>query len=131
MNKNTLIILAIIIIPMIAYFALSKSKVENTAEAKINTPQMIKFASSMCYDCQRLQDVLKDVYPNFANKVVLTEISVQNNSSAVQNMIKKYRVKLVPTSVFIDKDGKVVNQVEGYIDKDTLEKYLSEISDNG
>ena len=131
MNKNTLIILAIIIIPMIAYFALSKSKVENTAEAKINTPQMIKFASSMCYDCQRLQDVLKDVYPNFANKVVLTEISVQNNSSAVQNMIKKYRVKLVPTSVFIDKDGKVVNQVEGYIDKDTLEKYLSEISNNG
>ena len=85
----------------------------------------------MCYDCQRLEGVLKEVFPSYNDKITLTEISVQNNSSAVQNMIKKYQIKLVPTSIFIDKNGEVKAKIEGYIDNDTLKKHLEEISNNG
>lgn len=131
MNKNLIIILAILFVPLIAYFALSKNNSASIVEAKIQQPQMLKFTSRMCYDCQRLEDVVKNVYPQYSDKVVLTEISVQDNSSKIQNLIKKYQIKLVPTSIFLDKDGEMVNRVEGFIDKDNLEKYLSEISNNG
>ena len=131
MNKNLTIILAILFIPLIAYFVLSKNNNTSIVEAKVHQPQMLKFTSRMCYDCQRLEDVVKNVYPQYADKVVLTEVSVQDNSSSVQTMIKKYQVKLVPTSIFLDKDGNIKNRVEGYIDNEKLSNYLSEISNNG
>lgn len=131
MKKSTIAILFILIAPLIAYFFLSKNSANTAVEAQVNNPQMIKFASRMCYDCQRLEGVLKEVFPSYNDKITLTEISVQNNSSAVQNMIKKYQIKLVPTSIFIDKNGEVKAKIEGYIDNDTLKKHLEEISNNG
>ncbi len=131
MKKNALIVLLILIVPMVVYFALSRSTGTPVVEAQVNQPQMIKFASRMCYDCQRLEKVLQAVYPEYRDKVTLTEITVQDNSSSVQNMIKKYSVKLVPTSIFIDKNGNVKARVEGYIDETTLRNYLNEISANG
>ena len=131
MSKNALIILLILIVPLAAYFILSKNNAESLVEAKTNVPQMIKFTSRMCYDCQRLETIVKEVYPRYSKNIALTEISVQDNSSAVQNMIKKYQVKLVPTSIFIDKEGEIKNKVEGFIDKPALENYLNEIANNG
>ena len=131
MKKNALIILLILIVPLVVYFALSRSTGTAVVEAQVNQPQMIKFASRMCYDCQRLEKVLQEVYPEFRDKVTLTEISVQDNSSAVQNMIKKYSVKLVPTSVFLDKNGDVKARVEGFMDEKTLKEHLEEIAQNG
>ncbi len=131
MKKNSIIILLILIIPMIAYFVMSHNTKLSVVEAQLNQPQMIKFASKMCYDCQRLEKVMEKVYPEYVNKVTLTEISVQNNASSVQDMIKKYKVKLVPTSIFIDKNGDVKARVEGYMDENTLRSYLNEIADNG
>jgi len=86
MKKSTFVILFILIVPMVAYFLLSKNDANTAVEAQVNNPQMIKFASRMCYDCQRLESVLKEVFPSYNDKITLTEISVQNNSSAVQNM---------------------------------------------
>lgn len=131
MKKNALIILLILIVPLVVYFALSRSTGTAVVEAQVNQPQMIKFSSRMCYDCQRLEKVLQAVYPEFRDKVTLTEISVQDNSSAVQNMIKKYSVKLVPTSVFLDKNGDVKARVEGFMDEKTLKEHLEEIAQNG
>lgn len=131
MKRNALIILLILIVPLVIYFALSRSTGTAVVEAQINQPQMIKFASRMCYDCQRLEKVLQTVYPEYRDKVTLTEITVQDNSSSVQNMIKKYNVKLVPTSIFIDKNGDIKARVEGYMDENTLKNHLEEISSNG
>lgn len=131
MSKNTFIILMILIVPLVVYFALTKDSANTSVEAQVKMPQMIKFTSRMCYDCQKLEEVVKEVYPHFKDRVRLTEVSVQDNSSATQTMIKKYHVKLVPTSIFLDKNGEIKKEVEGTIDKTTLEQYLSEISDNG
>ena len=98
MKKSTVVILLILFVPLIAYYFLSKNENLSVVEAQVNGPQMIKFASRMCYDCQRLESVVKEVYPMFQDKVKLTEISVQDNSSAIQSMIKKYQIKLVPTN---------------------------------
>lgn len=131
MKRNALIILLILIVPLVVYFALSRSSGTAVVEAQVNQPQMIKFVSRMCYDCQRLEKVLQAVYPEFRDKVILTEITVQDNSSSVQNMIKKYNVKLVPTSIFINKNGDIKARVEGYMDENTLRNHLEEISSNG
>ena len=74
----------------------------------------------MCYECQELEKVFDEVYPEFANKVSLRKIDVTNKDKGTRQMIKDYDVKLVPTCIFKDKNGYIIR----YISFDYL--YMSE-----
>lgn len=127
MNKNILIISLIFIIPIAAFFALTNSA--QTTEKNIETgkPQVIKFTSSMCLDCQAMNKLFKEVFPQFKDKIVLTEYQVQNRNRLLDREIKKYNVKLVPTVIFIKSDGKQTRRIESVISKEELIMYLEEL----
>ncbi len=53
MNKNILIILAILILPICFYYYLDKSQAVSANKVNTSQPQVIKFSSDMCSECQR------------------------------------------------------------------------------
>ena len=59
-----------------------------------------------------------------------TKFITQKNMET-REMIKKYEVKLVPTTVFKDKDGNTTRRIEGNMQPQILENYLKEITNNG
>ena len=63
----------------------------------------------------------------YEDKIVLTEISVQDGKDFTNQQIKKYNITLVPTMIFLDSNNKQVRRVEGAIEKDVLENYLKEL----
>ena len=126
MKKNLIIIGLIFVIPLVAFWALNKS---NSTTAKTtadiaNKPQVMKFTSTMCLDCQKMNKLFKEVFPKYEEKIVLTEIQVQDGQDFTNQQIKKHNVTLVPTMIFFDSDGKQVKRIEGAIEKEELEKYL-------
>ncbi len=126
MRKNIITILLILIIPMFAYWILSTndaSKSSTVAEASTK-PQVIKFTSEMCMDCQTMNQIMKEIFPAYQDKITLIEIPVQDKTSFNQEQIKKYKVTLVPTIILIDSNGKQVKRIEGAIEKDVMESYL-------
>ena len=42
-------------------------------------------------------------------------------------MIKSFGVKLVPTTVFKDKNGNTIRRIEGSMEPEVLENYLKEL----
>ena len=127
MNKNILIISLIFIIPLAAFFALTNSSQTTAKTAETGKPQVIKFTSSMCLDCQSMNKLFKEVFPQFKDKIVLTEYQVQNRDRLLDKEIKKYNVKLVPTVIFIKSDGKQTRRIESAISKEELIMYLEEL----
>lgn len=126
MKKNIITILLILIVPMFAYWLLNTSDTSNSAtvaEAS-NKPQIIKFTSAMCMDCQTMNQIMKEIYPAYKDKITLIEIPVQDKSSFNQEQIKKYKVTLVPTIILLDSNGKQVKRIEGAIDKSLMDSYL-------
>ena len=126
MKQNLIIIGLIFVIPLVAFWALNKS---NSTTAKTtadiaNKPQVMKFTSTMCLDCQKMNKLFKEVFPKYEDKIVLTEIQVQDGQDFTNQQIKKHNVTLVPTMIFFDSDGKQVKRIEGAIEKEELEKYL-------
>ena len=49
------------------------------------------------------------------------------NDKNIDNAINQYKVNLVPTVIYIDKNGKVVRKTEGYVDKNKFETYVKEL----
>ena len=127
MKKNVIAILFIFLVPLALYWGLTRDKGLATLPTIAFTgSEIIKFSSPMCYECQELEKVFKEVYPEFANKVSITNIDVTSNDKNVKKMIKQYEVNLVPTCVFKNKEGQVVRRTEGMIQPRILENYIRE-----
>ena len=65
--------------------------------------------------------------PQYSGTVEVIEYDIEKNDKNINNAIDTYNVNLVPTVIYIDKNGKVVRKTEGYIDKHKFEAYVKEI----
>ncbi len=126
--KNIIIILLILILPVSIYLYMSKNSETFSAIAKSDeNPTLITFTSTMCMDCKKLKAVLSEVEPNYEEKVNFIGYNALAKDRHVQNAIKKYKVTLVPTMIFLDRNGKEINKIEGYIPKEELINELEEV----
>ena len=127
MNRNIITILLILMVPVCAYWSLTRDK-SFTALPGIasNMPEIIKFSSPMCYECQELEKVFKEVYPNYSDKVTLKKIDVSQKDKTTKELIREYNVQLVPTCIFKDCNGNIIRTTEGTIQPKILENYIKE-----
>ena len=127
MNKNILAVLLIFLVPLGVYWGLTRDKNLAALPGIASTgAEIIKFSSPMCYECQELEKIFNEVYPNYSNKVSLRKIDVTNRTNETNKLIKQYDVKLVPTCIFKDKDGNTLRRTEGSIQPKILENYIKE-----
>ena len=129
MKKNIITVLLVLFLPLIAYIFITHSGNEpvNVADAVTNKPQIIKFTSAMCLDCQTMNKIMKEIYPQYQDRIALTEIHVQDNKPETQDWIKKYNVTLVPTIILMNSQGQQVRRIEGAVDRNVFEGYLKEL----
>ena len=74
MDKKTIFtILAILILPILAFMALSFNK-NSSAIADTNKPQIIKFSSSMCLECKEVEKYLMKLCPNIRTKFHIPQL---------------------------------------------------------
>ncbi len=128
MNKNIFIILLIFLVPIAAYWGLTRDKFTTLpSNASSTGDEIIKFSSPMCYECQELKKVFDEVFPKYNKDITLREIDVTKRNNNVQTLIKEYNVKLVPTTVFKNQDGTITRRIEGSMQPKILENYLKEL----
>lgn len=126
--KNIIIVLLILILPIVAYIYMSNNIGESVAATRnSDLPTVITFTSSMCMDCQKIKSVLAEIEPNYSQKVNFEYVQALDKSKKVKDSIKKYGVVLVPTMIFIDKNGKQLNKIEGFLEKEKLEAEIEEL----
>ena len=131
--KNRFIIIAGIVIPILLYWVMAnfipqtaeqfKNSYQATAQNQ-NGAKIIKFYTPMCLDCQKLDITLEKVMPKYSSKVSLEKIDASSSQANIKVLVAKYGVKVVPTTVFINADGKIVNKIEGDIPQAQLEKQI-------
>ncbi len=132
MNKNVAIISLIFLVPLAFYWGLTRDKSMTVLPTvAVSGAEIIKFSSPMCYECQELEKVVNEVYPEFANKISLRKIDVTKDDKSTKQLIKEYDVKLVPTCIFKNEDGIVIRKTEGNIQPRILENYMKEQLKNG
>ena len=127
MSKNVIWIALIFIVPIAVYFGLTRDKIPSMPVEAITGDEIIKFSSPMCYECQELESVFNDVFSKNSDKISLTKVDVTKHDKGVSELISKYNVTLVPTTVFKNQDGRVLKRIEGAMKADELENYMAEL----
>uniref|UniRef100_A0A7C1J4U9 Thioredoxin n=1 Tax=Ammonifex degensii TaxID=42838 RepID=A0A7C1J4U9_9THEO len=86
---------------------------------KSELPVMVDFWAAWCGPCRSMSPVVEQVADEFAGRVKVAKLNVDENQALAQ----RYGIRGIPTLLFFH-HGKVVGQEVGYTPKDTLVQKL-------
>ncbi|MBV9073629.1 MAG: thioredoxin [Acidobacteria bacterium] len=86
---------------------------------KSEQPVMVDFWATWCGPCKALAPVVDEVARAYNGKVKVYKMDVDRNNATPM----RYGVRGIPT-LLIFKEGKVAEQIVGYVPKDTIQKAI-------
>lgn len=90
-------------------------------------PRVLKFSSPMCSDCKKVSGEMVKVVPDYKDAITFEEVNVTDGTKESAAAVKDYKVTVVPTLVFIAKDGKIVRKAEGFLTESEIRTHLDNI----
>ena len=119
-TKSTLILLVSIIIAVsFVLSAQSKEKKNSTTKSKVT---FIKLGSVNCIPCKMMQPVMKNIEKKYGEqvKVIFYDVWTQEQ----RQYAEQYKIRVIPTQVFLDENGKEFHRHEGFYPEEEIAKLL-------
>ncbi|MCR4880670.1 MAG: thioredoxin family protein [bacterium] len=126
-QRISLFVVTIIMILPLALYAIFKAPADSAAIAASGKPVVVEFSSPMCSECLKLKKVLDVVEPKYSGKIIFKKINAAQMNRTTMKQVQKYEVKVVPTLVFLDKDGNTLFKTEGAMPQEVLTERLDTI----
>ena len=94
-------------------------------EAKVlqsDTPVLVDFWAAWCGPCRALAPVVDQVATEYNGKLKVMKMDVDKNNMTPG----RYGIRGIP-ALLVFKDGKVAEQIVGYVPKDTIDDTLKRV----
>jgi thioredoxin 1 len=120
--KSFLLVFIVLMITNAGY-----SETNKTAQVtnKVNQNYKVIFVelgSVNCIPCKMMQPIMKEIEKEYTNQVKVVFYDVWTKEG--QPFGQHYKIRVIPTQVFLDKNSKEYFRHEGYFPKDELIKVL-------
>jgi len=83
----------------------------------------IELGSVNCIPCKAMQPVMESIRKKYPDQVSVLFYDVWTKEGAPYG--QQYRIRVIPTQVFLDKDGKEYYRHEGFFPEEELVKVLA------
>lgn len=96
-----------------------KKEEKNANSIKVT---FIELGSVRCIPCKKMQPIMEEIKKEYKGQVKVVFYDVRTREG--KPFAYKYKIRLIPTQVFLDKDGKEYFRHEGFFPKAELVKVL-------
>jgi thioredoxin 1 len=121
--KKLFCIVLVIFALLVQLNAQSKSK--NKAEEKVKDKPKVTFVELgyvNCIPCKKMQPIMKSIETRYGSQVKVVFHDVWKEDQKQYG--EKYGIKLIPTQVFLDENGKEFFRHEGFYPEKEIDKLL-------
>jgi thioredoxin 1 len=82
----------------------------------------VELGSVNCIPCKGMQKVVKSIEEKYGNQIRITFYDVWKEEQA--HYAQDYNIRLIPTQVFLDANGKELMRHEGYFPENDIDTFL-------
>jgi len=109
------IVLLILLIPVLIFTQTKEAKPKIT---------FVELGSVNCIPCKQMQPVMKAIEKKYGEqvKVIFYDVWTKEQKPYAQ----KYAIRLIPTQVFLDENGKEFHRHEGFYPEKEIDKLFKE-----
>ena len=121
MKKIFAVIFSLMILNM-GCDAQSKNDEKEVVESKTAKVTFVELGSVNCIPCKQMQPVMKAIEEKYGEQVdvIFYDVWTQEQKPYAQ----KYGIKIIPTQVFLDENGKEFHRHEGFYPVEEIDKVL-------
>ena len=120
--RGTLIGLFCLVVGFLVVWQAMPTQAQGSAPAK-GKPAMYDFGAKYCIPCKEMQKVVAELKPQYGDQVEFRMVY----SDEEMPLFHQYKIVAIPTQVFLDASGKVVDQHIGALPKEEVIKKLKEL----
>ena len=95
---------------------------EPSASQNVYKVTFIELGSDRCIPCRQMKPVMEDIEREYGGQVRVIFYDVWTPEG--RPMASKYRIRLIPTQVFLDEDGNEFFRHEGFFPKEDIVNVL-------
>ena len=88
-------------------------------------PTVAFFHSNTCAQCVRMNEIVQQVYPDFADTVALVDVNVYDQRN--QNLLQRAGIRVIPTLILIDR-AQQGQSYAGVMEPDVLREQLQTLA---
>jgi thioredoxin 1 len=85
-------------------------------------PRLVDLGATECKACKALAPILEELREEYAGQLTVEFIDVWKNPEAKA----PYNIRMIPTQILFDRDGRELWRHEGFIAKDDLKRLFAE-----
>jgi thioredoxin 1 len=104
------------------YKVVNSTQKESTNQLPLIT--FVELGSVNCIPCKKMQPVMKAIEEKYKGQVKVIFYDVWKADQ--KKYAREYDINLIPTQVFLDKDGKEIMRHEGYFPEAEIDAFLKE-----
>ena len=97
---------------------------QNDKKETVKKPKItfVELGSVRCIPCKQMQPVMASIEKKYGDQIKVVFYDVWKDEEA--DYADKYKIKLIPTQVFLDANGKEIHRHEGFYPEKEIDKFL-------
>ena len=84
-------------------------------------PVLLEFGRGWCIPCKYMKPILNDMAKAYQGKAIVTTVDMDANA----NLVRAFRIRLMPTQVFLTPNGKEFFRNEGVFEREQIVQVFS------
>jgi thioredoxin-like negative regulator of GroEL len=121
--KSLLMGIALILVATACPSFAADTKLDLQALAAKKMPALLEFGRGWCIPCKYMKPILEDMSRVYERKALVTTVDMDAN----KKLVKQFRIRMMPTQVFLTSDGKEFFRHEGTLEREQIAEIFAKM----